>query len=97
MDGALTSLINHLLSMFDDGHVLKCSSKAGALFALLRNYSEICPYAKTNLINLRIITRVLNYFIAPRFQSTSPITSPMCFNESTLNWVILKIVIIIII
>ncbi|KAF5405198.1 hypothetical protein PHET_01237 [Paragonimus heterotremus] len=63
LDGALTGLINHLLSFIDSGLAAEYATEAGTLFAMLRGYAEMCPHASLHLVNLKTITRLLTYFM----------------------------------
>ncbi|KAF7258606.1 hypothetical protein EG68_07937 [Paragonimus skrjabini miyazakii] len=63
LDGALTGLLNHLLSFIDSGLAAEYATEAGTLFAMLRGYAEMCPHASLHLVNLKTITRLLTYFM----------------------------------
>ncbi|CAH8514381.1 unnamed protein product [Dicrocoelium dendriticum] len=66
LDAVLTRFVNHLLSLLDNGTVADYATEAGALFAMLRGYAEMCPHANLHLINLKATKRILMYLMEPR-------------------------------
>ncbi|CAH8660750.1 unnamed protein product [Heterobilharzia americana] len=86
LDGALTGLINYLLGLFDNGQIVEHLTEAGALFAMLRGYAEMCPHATVHLSNLKATKRLLNFFIEPNPPSSfSPNETPVCYPSFTGN------------
>ncbi|OON23845.1 UBA/TS-N domain protein [Opisthorchis viverrini] len=65
LDGTLTVFINHLLGLVDSGIVAQHATEAGALFALLRGYTEMCSHSCLHLVNLKTTRRLLNYLMEP--------------------------------
>ncbi|TGZ70945.1 hypothetical protein CRM22_002910 [Opisthorchis felineus] len=65
LDGTLTVFINHLLNLVDSGIVAQHATEAGALFALLRGYTEMCSHSCLHLVNLKTTRRLLNYLMEP--------------------------------
>ncbi|VDP98801.1 unnamed protein product [Trichobilharzia regenti] len=93
LDGALTGLINYLLGLFDNGQIAEHLTEAGALFAMLRGYAEMCPHATVHLSNLKATKRLLNFFIdsnvSNSMASTEPSDCNSSFTGSAPDWVCL--------
>uniref|UniRef100_A0AA85JHW3 UBA domain-containing protein n=2 Tax=Trichobilharzia regenti TaxID=157069 RepID=A0AA85JHW3_TRIRE len=57
-------------------------TEAGALFAMLRGYAEMCPHATVHLSNLKATKRLLNFFIDSNVSNSMASTEPSDCNSS---------------